>query len=147
MLDFVATMVTDFTHIADLTTTIANVSMNTSVTNAGTLQQYSTDVAAVTADTVLNAWAQQWTEKGAVRAQPTLEGLEEVAIHSGRSSSCIRVTARTYATVKAPPRRKVVPKQDKEETSSNRKVAPVQRLHNIFVPPINQAVISKVQPS
>jgi hypothetical protein len=75
---------------------IANTNPNTS-----TPQEHSTKVTSVTADTVLNAWAQQGTEKGAARAQQILERLEEAAIHSGRSptTSSIRPTVFSYATV------------------------------------------------
>jgi hypothetical protein len=57
----------------------------------------TTGVTSVTADTVLNAWAQQGTEQGAARAQQILERLEEAAI--GSRSSSIRPTAFSYATV------------------------------------------------
>lgn len=56
----------------------------------------------VTADTVLNAWAQQGTARGAARAQQILERLEEAAIQSSRgrsSGNSIRPTAFSYATV------------------------------------------------
>jgi hypothetical protein len=66
-------------------------------------------VSSVTADTVLNAWAQQGTEQGAARAEQILQRLQDMATTSDsstsssgrgtRSGSSIRPTAFSYATV------------------------------------------------
>ena len=57
-------------------------------------------VTAVTADVVLNAWAQQGTWEGAVRAQEILERLETLGTGITRDDdSSLRPTVHSYATV------------------------------------------------
>ena len=58
---------------------------------------HESTTSSVTCDTVLNAWAQQGTWKGAARAQEILERLELLAVQQQPSS--IRPSEHSYATV------------------------------------------------